>query len=79
MNIYEMHGRMAEKLETEQAAHRSTVGVLIALKAGALRLDQVDVDAGALSWATFPDRAPPAAPAAPQLAVETTGTNEIKA
>ena len=62
MNIYEQLGRAVDQLEIERQNHRNTVKVLADLKAGRLRLDQVEVDERSLSWQTFPDRAPPEAP-----------------
>ena len=59
MNIYEKFGRVSEQLETEQQNHRDTVMVLADLKAGRLRLDQVDVDEANMSWAVHKDREQP--------------------
>lgn len=58
-NIYESYGRLQERHEQECEGHRRTVGILADLKAGRLRIDQVEVDVERFSWKAFPGREKP--------------------
>ena len=63
MTIYEMYGRLLEEREQEHMKHLGTLGLLKSLKAGDIKLDDVEMPDD-LNWRIVPT-APELAPYKP--------------
>jgi hypothetical protein len=55
MDIYERFGRLVEDYQNELAEHVKTVGVLRALKAGEISLEQIEINGDSWSLTVKPD------------------------